>query len=254
MEKRCIAVLNYGRKHSDFSWFKDLVNDSVCDLFTIFATNDNTNPMCDINIDISGMNVAQSRNAIIEMCKVNGIKHLHLVDDDIEIIDTSIFDKYEHLSRVLDIPYVNNGYTNSVNDVSGMHNPRLKCKLGRYSDLDFLILFNAHHPNGYSYYNLDEIGEYKYDENLNCLEDNMYLFTLVNAKKIPFFNFFVDIEESWKYINIVDTGSVRTITDEIVFKDQQHLESVGYKWEHFNSVDAVIEYIIEKIDKGENNE
>jgi hypothetical protein len=253
MEKRCIAVLNYGRKQSDFSWFKDLDNDSDQDLITIFATNGKANLMCDINIDITGMNVAQSRNAIIEICNVNGIKNLHLVDDDIEIIDASIFDKYEHVSKLLEIPYVNNGFTNSVNDVAGLHNPRLKCKLGRYSDLDFSVLFNAHHPNGYSYYNLEEIGTYKYDEQLNCLEDNMYLFTLVRDKKIPFFNFFVDIEKSWTYINNVDKGSIRTITDDIVLKDQQHLESVGYKWEHFNNVDAVIEYIIDKIDKGECN-
>jgi hypothetical protein len=255
MKKRCVAVLNGGRDQVNFKWFDELKGDESLDLFRILATNAvGSLPYGDVRIDISGMNVAQSRNAIMDVCRVNQIDHLHMVDDDIEIIDTSIFDKYEQLSEILEIPYINNGYSNVVNDVAGRHNPRMKCKLGRYTEMEHAVIFNAHHQNGYSYYNLSELDGYTYDENINCMEDNMFIFKLIDGGKVPFFNFFADIEKSWEYINITDNSTIRQITNESVYADQEYLKGNGYKWEHFNDVDAVIEYIIKKIDKGDNDE
>lgn len=251
-DTRCIAVLNYKRPVGNIDWFLKMydkydeleVNDTV-----LLLASGNRGISCDTFIDVTNMTVAQSRNAIIQYCVDKNIKHLHMIDDDISIEYHDMFYNYESLSEMLNIPYINNGYSTARNFTMDTPNPRIRCSLGKYKSTEATesIIFNAFITNGYSYYNIDQIGDIRYDENMLCLEEDEYVCRLVKSGNLPFFNFFVDIDESWDYIKRIDNKSVRVINADLINKDREYMKSIGAKWEMFNNVDMVIEYIEKQI-------
>jgi len=253
MTNRCIAVLNYNRPVSNIEWFIKMydkyeeleINDT---LFICVSNNPRDQIPCDVYIE-APESVSESRNLILEKCIENGIKILHMVDDDISIEYVDMFDEYEKLYELIGVPYMSNGFTNSRNYVLNKPNPRLMFRLGRYGSGVDTVIFNAHHTNGYSFYDLETIGEYRYDPNLLVLEEDKYLFNLLSDGHVPYSTFLPDIDKSWTYIKRVSSAPIRKLTETLITNDCKYLADNGIKIEVVNDVDAVIRWTVDRLTK-----
>lgn len=247
-------MLNYSRSRESVQWFFELYDKyeelELNDTSFMYVSKDRETDYCDVNLQVGECSQPTMRNKVLDECTNRGYTDVHIIDDDIVLNDMDIIELYEELSQLTKSGYICNGYTTQKNNTINKPNPRLKMKLGVYgSDSISQIIFNAHETIGYSYYNMLEVGSFRYDDELNYLWNQSYISTLQKCGKIPFLNFFVDVIDSHMYIGRSCGGIPKQIDPTKNEFDQTRLKSQCIDWVIFNNIDVVIDHYVKLFNK-----
>jgi hypothetical protein len=149
--------------------------------------------------------IAESKNILLNHAKDNGYDYIFIIEDDIIIKDSSLFSKYIDLMDKYDIPVIFNPYTNPQNFVMKTRpNP---CAIIRTSSNEEIDI-SRHVGSGIICFKVDKDMQL-FDTELQSLEHEFYMWDLLQANKIPSFGFFLDIHDSFKYIEKSDDTRVR---------------------------------------------
>ena len=146
--------------------------------------------------------VAVAKNKALQYLIECGCEHIFLVEDDVEIMDSRVFDFYIKASKTTGIKHFNFGlHGNHNTDSQG--NPVYR-KIINYPDGTKIFLY----PNvlgAFSYYHIDTLNAVgKMDEQFyNALEHVDHTYQIIEAGYHPYFRWFADVEGSNQYIRDV---------------------------------------------------
>jgi hypothetical protein len=144
--------------------------------------------------------VAFSKNKALQFLLNKNCEHIFLMEDDVEIIDKNVFEKYIETSKntgILHLNYAlhgnhnknpNNGSFNIIKTIEYKNNIKI--------DLYFNLL------GAFSYYHktvLDEIGLMD-EEFYNAMEHVYHTYLSIEKNFHPPFRYFADVHESFKYL------------------------------------------------------
>lgn len=154
--------------------------------------------------------VGRSKNEAIHYLMKQGCDHIFLSEDDISIVDASIFDRYITASTISGIQHFNFGYHGPKNkSADGTPAPRFK----RQYQNGVELVFNQHLTGAFSYYSREILEKVGYMDPLfiNAYDHVDHTYQIIKEDGHPPFGWFADI-----------AGSDQSIID----LDQQLLHSV----------------------------
>lgn len=127
------------------------------------------------------------------------LEHIFLIEDDIYIKDSRVFEKYIEASKETGIQHFNFSQHGMMNKSwpGGTPNPRITIDYGSVN-----IPMYPHCVGAFSYYSdrcLEKVG-YICDEYVNACEHVDHTYQIVKAGMHPPFWYFADIENSWEYL------------------------------------------------------
>jgi len=127
-------------------------------------------------------------------------EHIFLMEDDVEMLDASIFEKYINASRITGIKHLNFAlHGNHNRDFNSNPTPR---RTINYPDNETRIVLYPNILGAFSYYHIDVLNEVGLiDEQFyNALEHVDHTYQIIKAGYHPYFRWFADIEGSEKYL------------------------------------------------------
>ena len=154
--------------------------------------------------------VSASKNDAFQFLLDEGCEHIFLAEDDIQVVDSSVYEQYISVSQESGILHFNYGYHGPANRNSfGV--PQYRKKLSLPSGKN--IILNRHVIGAFSYYHrhvLERIG--KMDRLfINAYEHVDHTLRIIKADYHPPFWWFADIENSHRMIHDLDTGLTQSI-------------------------------------------
>jgi hypothetical protein len=182
-----------------------------------------------LNID---NNVAISRNFVLKYAKEHGYNYCFIIDDDVKILDKFIFKLYVNLMNKYKLPFVMYGFHNQNRVLGFRPNPAIIAKVSAGET----ACFSRFACNGVIGFKINEDLEL-FNEKLQILELQEYCNRHVKNKKIPFFGFFFDINESWKYFERHHCSTSRSKTQPQIESD---IKEIGGAFNLDNNADELI--------------
>ena len=179
------------------------------------------------NTNIPKSGVAKAKNIALEYLIDQKCDHIFLMEDDIEIINKEILEKYIEASKSTGIKHFNYGLHGNHN--LGYNNAPIIRKTVNYPDNTKINLY----PNllgAFSYYHIDVLKKIGLmDENFyNALEHVDHTYQIIQKKYHPPFRWFADIENSNDYLkDIVPDHQQSKIRNENDFQ-QTFIKALDY--------------------------
>ncbi|MFA6468672.1 MAG: hypothetical protein WCW35_07230 [Bacteroidota bacterium] len=154
--------------------------------------------------------VGASKNEAFKFLLQEQCDHIFIIEDDIKIIDPSVFEKYITAARESGILHFNFGYHGPLNrDKNG--NPAYR-KVFTVSERTSIV-FNRYVVGAFSYYNSEVLRQVGMMDWLfiNAYEHIDHSVRIIKAGYHPPFWWFADILNSEKYISDLDPQLVRSV-------------------------------------------
>jgi hypothetical protein len=180
-------------------------------------------------------------NTILKAAKDAGSDYCFLIADDVEVKDTSVFQKYIDLSQKFEQDVVFYPYNRNLNvALDKFPNPIARIKIGaeefidiqRFPDSDFMCVKIS----------ADEPMPPLFDERLEALYLDYFINDCVKMGKVKSFGFFLDIHNSHEYLGRTQDKTIKEVfTDVQVQKDTQARE--GEQLALSNDLDSVVNHI-----------
>ena len=142
---------------------------------------------------------AKRYNTLLDEYKLSEAKYLFVVEDNLEV-ENELFEQYILLMEKYDVPCVFYAYAGDNNLFNGKCNPMARCTLK-----DETILITRNPGTSIVGFDLEKIKDRRFDDNLQYLFLDYFLFQLHNDKLIPFFGFFIDVNNPWEKIKKDET-------------------------------------------------
>jgi GT2 family glycosyltransferase len=196
-----IGVITYNRPHllkkllESINYRNDInlviVNDGdkfECDGWNYYFINNETN-----------FGVARSKNIALRHLLCKGCDHIFLIEDDIFVKNTLVFERYIEASKVTGIQHFNFSQHGRMNKSwpDSSPSPRAIINYG-----EITIPFYPHCVGAFSYYSrkcLETVG--LIDERYyNACEHVDHTYEIIKAGMHPPFWYFADIENSWDFL------------------------------------------------------
>lgn len=166
----------------------------------------------------TNMGVGVSKNIALKYLLQQGCEHIFLLEDDITIIDKSVFDQYINASRVTGIKHLNFCLHGEDNKLNGHPNPRI---IIDYDDIQLSLYLNVY--GALTYYHrdvLESIGLMD-EEYFNAMEHVDHTMSAIQAGFHPAFRWFADISNSGSLIKEQDRAhKSSTIRDKKEWAEQ----------------------------------
>ena len=148
------------------------------------------------------LGVGKSKNIAMKHLMDKGCDYIFIIEDDMVILDSAVFNKYIQTSKVSGIQHFNfsqHGYGNKKMSISNEVVPAVKTVID-YGKLK--VAMYQHCVGSFSMYTRKCIETAGYiDENYyNACEHVDHTYEIIKHGMHPPFWYFADIEESWKYI------------------------------------------------------
>lgn len=161
------------------------------------------------------MGVAKTKNDALTFLFNSDCDYMFLIEDDIIIKDSKVFEKYIELHKISGIDHFNYGYHGPANKKNGQPNPRLMINYGDKAK----IALNLHCVGAFSFYSkqcLKAIG--LLDEAfINAWEHVEHTYNLIKAGYHPPFWWFADLADSYEYLDELacseNNSTIRSRTD-----------------------------------------
>lgn len=156
--------------------------------------------------------IAASKNDALKALVNMGCDHIFLCEDDIEIVDPSVCEKYIALSEATGIYHLNFGY----------HGPRNKTETGEAAPRKVIkaaegmeIAFNLHLAGAFSYYKSSVLHSAGFiNERFRYAYDHVeHTYRIIKAGFHPSFWWFADLAGSEKMIADLDPQLANTVID-----------------------------------------
>lgn len=145
------------------------------------------------------LGVAKSKNKAMEYLLNSGVEHIFLIEDDIFVQDSTVFERYIEVSRTTGIQHLNfsqHGLMNKTSD--GSPNPRVTITY----EGGLQVPFYTHCVGAFSYYSrhcLLDVGGMD-EEFYNAFEHVEHTLRIIQAGQHPAFWYFADIPASASYL------------------------------------------------------
>lgn len=253
MIKCTVAILNYNRP---YAYVENLIEsikkqkDVRCEI--LVASNqkgkqdddseysDNINYLwCDCD------NIADAKNNIINHVRDNKLPFhkLFIIEDDIEILRDDTLYQYLKTMEVLKLGTIFNSYTNHMNYIITKPSPRTNIKLTGLCDIDG-VTTNRFECGDFILIDLEKNNE-MFNTELKYFEFAEWCFRCWKEGHIYALNQFLDIPESWTYIQLrKDCKSLREATDKLINDDRKKMdELIENKWVVENNIGIVVDKI-----------
>lgn len=177
---------------------------------------------CDKWIYTQRSGVGKAKNAALKFLLGKGCDHIFLIEDDIFVEDSQVFEKYIEASRVTGIQHFNFSQHGVMNKSwpDGVSNPLNIIDYGLVK-----IELHRHCVGAFSYYSrkcLEKVG-LLHEAYYNACEHVDHTYEIIKAGMHPPFWFFADIENSSKYLGD-EEWSIRQST---ISSDPKHQEIVS---------------------------
>ena len=207
----------------------------------IVCTNVAVETSKNYNVIVADPSVAKSKNSIINRARELGADKLFILEDDIEVVDMSIFDKYISLMDVLNQGIIFYGYNSTrENRVYNMPNPSLIIRIG---DTFGEMYFNRFIVTSCIGFDLVK-NPLLFDEELKLLEITEYLQRCSDNGVIKTGNgFYADFPESWKFFNRIEVPNKRIKNQQMLHDDQVNLQKKKIQLKLDMVVDKLVDYL-----------
>ena len=188
--------------------------------------------------------VAASKNRIIAKARELKADKLFILEDDIEVLDMLIFDKYVAIMDILNQGVLFYGYNSNTgmnnNKVYGLPNPGIIIKI---NDSFGELYFNRFITTSCIGFDLAK-NPLLFDEELQLLEVTEYLQRCSDNGIVKTGNgFHVDYPESWKYFKRVEVSNHRVKTQQMLDADRQILQKKNIQIKIDMIVDKLADYL-----------
>lgn len=237
-----IAILN-----KDFDISKQYTNLDYNNLFICSNIKyDTTVFKNDHYIDFVDGNIAKCKNNIIRKAKELKYDYVVIIEDDIEVKDTSIIDMYITYLKVLNCGIMMYGFGGKMNKALSQPNPAIRFKVK-----DNYYIFNRYICS--SFICIDLSKDILFNEDLLVYEMDYLMHKLIEDKIYPFdFGFFIDVYESWNYLNKVNKTTRRNHKD--IKHDSEFFTKNNIKFNVSNNADNVTKTLIDILKKVKDDE
>lgn len=196
--------------------------------------NDNKN----YSVELADQSVPKCYNKLIEAAKAAGSDYCFLISDDLEIADTSVFEKYAELADKYNQTVVMFPYNRPLNvALSKFPNPISRIKttddetldITRFPDSDFMCIKISDNM-------------VKFDERLDALYLDFFINDNVKAGGVHNFGFFIDIHDSFKYIKRTKDKRIKTVFTDVQVQTDGNIRS-GEKLELSADLNHLVKHI-----------
>jgi GT2 family glycosyltransferase len=197
-----VGVITYNRPHL-FKKLYGSLQESNPDYLAVINDGDPfefiKNDKHDYVINEKNLGVGKSKNIALKMLLDYECDHIFLIEDDIFIKDSSVFEKYIESSKISGIQHFNYSQHGMMNKSwpGGQPNPRIVID---YNDIKLPLY--PHCVGAFSYYSkkcLETAG--LIDERYyNACEHVDHTLEIIKRGMHPPFWYFADIENSWEYL------------------------------------------------------
>ena len=207
----------------------------------IICTNTNKMNAANVHNVDAETSVSKSLNKIIDKANELGADHLFIIEDSIVVKDPTIFQKYLDMMKKFDLGLIFYGFDKANRIFNAKPNPCIYLKMKN----DEEVIFNRFISSGCLLIDLKKNKE-KFDENLQALEFEDYIFRCKTLGHIPFNGFYLDVNKSWECFERSPVGTLRTKSTEVMKADKAIMDAnkIDNKLE-FN-VDKLFKYLIDK--------
>lgn len=207
----------------------------------IICTNTNkisANNVYNIDADKS---IAKSLNMIIDKAIELNTDYLFILEDDIKIKDNSVFQKYIDLMEQFQYGLIFYGFIKGNRIFNKRPNPCVQIKLKNNEN----IIFNRFISSGCLLIDLKKNKE-KFNESLQVLEFEEYIFRCRTLGHIPFNGFYIDLNDSWNYIESIPCKGERNRSLELIKADKLIMDNLTVDNKLEFNVDKLFKHLIDK--------
>jgi hypothetical protein len=184
-------------------------------------------------------NIAKSKNMILKHAQDNGYDYCFIIEDDMVIKDETCFEKYLTLIDELGYSILFYGFDKRNRVINNIKpNPCLAVRVS-----DDQEVFASRNPCS-SFLLLKVTPDMQmFDERMEALELEFYLWDQAQSGGIQSFGFFPDIPTSWNYFDTTNEDRQRVITQELGAKDLK-LRNIDFKLD--TNADAFLQFLQER--------
>lgn len=186
---------------------------------------------------LADSNVAKSKNNIIKKAKELQGDYLFIIEDDIKILNTEIFNLYISKMQEYNLGVIFYGYGGKLNRALNKPNPIFKIKVGE----DREEWINRYPVSSFCCIDLNN--DILFNESMLLLEFDVYIYSCYKANKIPFNGFYFDIPNSYNYLERLSCDTERVKTQEIIQKDKILLKSENIELKLDSNADPLVDYL-----------
>lgn len=233
MKKIIYSILNWNRNIEPTLYSLPKSND------IIICSNSNVNYDNIYHISAES-NVAASKNKIIQKAKELNGDYLFIIEDDIKILNTEIFNLYISKLEEHNLGVIFYGYGNKLNTALNKPNPLFKIKVGENRE----EWFNRYPVSSLVCINLHN--NISFDETLLLLEFDVYMYEAFKNKNIPFNGFYFEVPNSYDYIEKLNYPTERIKTQELIQKDKNILKQKNIELKLDGNADPIVNYLKQK--------
>jgi hypothetical protein len=189
-------------------------------------------------------NIAKSKNKIINFVKeMKKYDYLFIIEDDVIVKDTTIFQKYVDIMVKYDLGTIFYGFDKVNTLFDKVPNPGLIVTVSKDGKEE--AWFNRFPCTSVIAFDLKR-NDIKFNDNLLMIEMDVYLQDCANEKLIPYNGFYFDVPESWKYFERQDVPSERIKTREMIDQDKKYLADEGINLVIESNADGLIQLLKDK--------
>ncbi len=184
--------------------------------------------------------VGASKNEGLKYLLEAGCKHIFLIEDDVEVINPIVFEKYIKASELTGLMHFNFAYHGQGNmDINGKPYPK---KIINYGN-DVSISFHGHLSGAFSYYQADALLEVGLMDEFyrNAYEHLDHTLSFSDKGFYSPFGWFADIEDSFLLIRDLDTDLTQSVIrkNKILFLIRYRLYSYYFRFKRGNFVEQM---------------
>jgi hypothetical protein len=177
--------------------------------------------------------VGRSKNDALRFLMSKNCEHIFLLEDDIKIINKSVFDEYIRASTESGIRHLNFAYHGPANkDKDGF--PKEKIRINFQNDVS--LSFHSHLAGAFSYYHSSIINKVGYiDEKFMNVYDHLdHTLQMIKSNLHPPFGWFADLADSYKYIEDLDPDLSKSVIRKKILRFRLRYKLYSFLFKHKN--------------------
>jgi hypothetical protein len=197
--------------------------------------------------DTNNVSISKIRNIALSTCVQSSIRYCIMIEDDIEIIDESIFGKYLELMSKFELHLAFYPFGGDANRVFNHPNYNLVISKSENSTLSHYICTCAKPCSHILIIDCNK-NTCEFDENLKYFELRDFMVKCFKNSNVPFIGMFFDVPESYKYINTIKSTKIREIVPKEISNEQQKLVDAGrWEWPAETNISNLLKYAAKKL-------
>lgn len=187
-------------------------------------------------------NTAVKKNEILKLARSENVEYCFIKNDDIEVKDESVFEKYCQLMDKYKTGVIFYGYYKRDNRIfNGQPNPSLIIRTDLNNNQ---MYFNRMVSRGLIGINL-KLVPFNFDENFKVYELEEFILRCNALGVLPLGNgFYMDIPKAWENFSIKEGVYPTHVTDALIKADKAYIADNKLEFKTENNVDELLKKML----------